>query len=401
MLGALAGMARPRTGYFREAPFRVDSYEHESGRRHEVHEYPLRDEALPEDLGRKTRRITFSAYVIGFDWEAQRDRLLDACEQEGSGLLLHPWLGEFQCLCANVRVSESRGGGSYICQFELDFVEDGGFKYPEGRQNPERGVYAATDTAFPASAAGFASNFQVAGFAGFVADDASAAVSGLVADVTTYLARSVADPAALAALETVIPRAPAAFVREPPQTVGDELVAFIRGFGSTVIEDPDAALAAMQVFAVWSPDLPPVYGRTPTRRQQLANRTAITNVVRQAAAIAAAERLPEIELDPPSVAIRTRDAFTTGFAGVLEAASVANDRTANALKEVNAATTTLLTAAIGPVAAAGPATSLVSQPLNAAAHAIYRDARRAERLRAANPTPHPSFMPLVLEVPLL
>ncbi len=410
MLGGLSGMSRPRTGYFREAPFRVDSYEHESGRRHEVHEYPLRDEALPEDLGRKTRRIRFNAYVIGLDWEAQRDRLLEACEQEGCGLLLHPWLGEFQCLCGSVRVSESRSGGSYICQFELEFVEDGGFEYPESRENPDRGVYSAAEAAFPASAAGFAGSYAVAGFAGFVAADASAAVATLTNDVTNYLGRSVANPAALAALEAVIPREPELFARQPPATLGAELVELIHGFGSSVIDDPLAALAAMQVFAAWSPNLPPVYyGRTDpagapvytrTRRQQAQNRAALANVVRQAAAITAAERLPDMALDPPSVAIRTRHAFAVSFAPVLAAASAANDRTASALKQVAAAATALLTAAIGPVADAGPAVSLVSQPVNSAAHAIYRDARRAGGLLLANPAPHPSFMPLVLEVPL-
>ena len=404
----MLGMSKPRTGYFREAPFRVESYEHELGRRHEVHEYPLRDEALPEDLGRKTRRINFTAYVIGFDWEAQRDKLLEACEAEGSGLLVHPWLGEFQVLCANVRLSENRA--TYICQFELSFVEDGGFKYPEGRQNPDKGVYSATEQAFPASASGFASSFAVAGFSGFVATDASAAISALTADVTTYLGRSVADPAALAALEAVIPRDPHTFVREAPLTVGTELVEFMHGLGSTVLTDPAAALAAMQVFAAWQPDLPPVYyGRTDpagrpvytrTRQQQADNRAAIAAAVQQAAAITAAERLPDMELDPPSVAVRTRRLYSASFGPVLDTASGANDGTTDALKRVQAAATALLTAAIGPVAEAGPATTLVSLPVNSAAHAIYRDARRANGLLLANPTPHPSFMPRLLEVPL-
>ena len=107
------------SGSFRGAAFRLDSYQTAIGRRADTREYPLRNIPQSEDLGRKARRFAFTAYVLGPDWEAERDELLNACEADGPGLLVHPFHGEHLVVCEDCTVSESRSGGIRYCAFEL------------------------------------------------------------------------------------------------------------------------------------------------------------------------------------------------------------------------------------------------------------------------------------------
>ena len=53
---------------FRGVKFFIEKAELSAGRRTQVHEYPLRDKPFVEDLGRATRTITITAFVIGSDF---------------------------------------------------------------------------------------------------------------------------------------------------------------------------------------------------------------------------------------------------------------------------------------------------------------------------------------------
>lgn len=128
-----------RIGYFRDAAFRLGAYDMSGGRRHEWHEYPLRDEPLAEDLGRRGRRFSFQAHVIGDTWEIQRDELLTALEAEGPGLLIHPYLGEHNVECDTFTVHEG-DAGRRIAQFTLAFVETTGYVEPTSEPNSQRSL---------------------------------------------------------------------------------------------------------------------------------------------------------------------------------------------------------------------------------------------------------------------
>ncbi|WP_270796216.1 DNA circularization N-terminal domain-containing protein [Aeromonas sp. QDB11] len=73
---------------FRGVAFKVDSDDLQVGRRTVLHEYPGRDTPSVEDLGRETREYAISAYLIGHDFIAERDRLIEALEQAGPGDLV-------------------------------------------------------------------------------------------------------------------------------------------------------------------------------------------------------------------------------------------------------------------------------------------------------------------------
>ncbi len=115
---------RLRPASFRGASFHVEAGGPSGGRRVAGHEFPKRDTPYAEDMGRRGRRITIAAYVIGSDYASERDALIAAMEQEGPGLLVHPTLGERLYQPDTYSCNKSRERGEFA-EFELTFVEAG------------------------------------------------------------------------------------------------------------------------------------------------------------------------------------------------------------------------------------------------------------------------------------
>lgn len=118
---------------FRGVPFAVVSAEGVFGRRQAVHEYPYRNTAWVEDLGRGTRKLTIRGFIVhnslaydAPDVITQRDSLVAACETEGPGTLIHPTLGELTVSVPDggLRVFESVDNGRSF-EFTLTVIESG------------------------------------------------------------------------------------------------------------------------------------------------------------------------------------------------------------------------------------------------------------------------------------
>ena len=140
---------------FRGAGFHVDVGAKASGRRPVLHEFPKKDVPYAEDMGRKARSFTITAYVISgpntADYRAQRDALEAALESDGPGLLIHPTRGTFRVQVGPYTSTERRErGGS--CEFEITFVEAG--------QSPSSSASADTQGAAIAAALSAVQSFQ-------------------------------------------------------------------------------------------------------------------------------------------------------------------------------------------------------------------------------------------------
>ena len=104
--------------------FVVENSSGNFGRRNVAHEYPGRDGVENEDLGRKYREFSFSAYVVGDDYFNKRDSLIQIAERKNNaGLLIHPYLGRMRAKLLNVLVSENVTEGR-MCRLTLTFNED-------------------------------------------------------------------------------------------------------------------------------------------------------------------------------------------------------------------------------------------------------------------------------------
>ncbi|TKI02900.1 DNA circularization protein [Martelella alba] len=118
---------------FRGVPFAVVTGESHFGRRQAVHEYPYRDMAWVEDIGRSTRRLTLRGFIVqssllytASDVMTQRDSLVAACETNGAGTLVHPTLGELTVSIpeGGLRISEAMTSGRAF-EFTLTVIESG------------------------------------------------------------------------------------------------------------------------------------------------------------------------------------------------------------------------------------------------------------------------------------
>lgn len=107
---------------FRGVRFAVRSSTIRRGRRVVVHEYPFRDDVWVEDLGRGTRVVSFSGFLIGDDVFAQRDRMVTAVETPGVGVLVHPSLGRLTVSNTEFSAGERFDLGRVV-ELEFSFIQ--------------------------------------------------------------------------------------------------------------------------------------------------------------------------------------------------------------------------------------------------------------------------------------
>ncbi|GAC1040826.1 DNA circularization N-terminal domain-containing protein [Rhizobium sp. No.120] len=136
---------------FRGAPFHVEGGSKAGGRRAVTHEYPKRDDPYTEDMGRRARKFSISAYVIGDDYFIFRDLLSAALDTEGGGTLIHPTMGIMNVVCEGYSVSESREEGG-MARFEILLVEAGTSPYTPAAADTQSVTSSAADSAGSAAA---------------------------------------------------------------------------------------------------------------------------------------------------------------------------------------------------------------------------------------------------------
>jgi prophage DNA circulation protein len=165
---------------FRGAIFYVDSIDGQYGRRSVTHEYPDRDKPFTEDLGRKAREFSVTAYLVGANYQPLRDALIAACETAGPGQLVHPYKGRMTVCCKGLTVRESRKDGGY-CELSLTFIEDGANTFPSAVLNLVAATSKAAALVISAARGDFLSNFSFPKTPAFVREQL-AAVTGLILD---------------------------------------------------------------------------------------------------------------------------------------------------------------------------------------------------------------------------
>lgn len=161
---------------FRGVPFHVESDDRSGGRRLQVHEYPQRDEPYAEDIGRAAREISLTAFVIGPEYMAARDRLLTALEAEGPATLVHPWYGAMLMAVKEYRVAHTRDEGG-MCRFQITLVEAGSVSFPQATVSTQSATRQSADQLAQASVQNFESTFSVEGQPAHVRDSAMDAFS--------------------------------------------------------------------------------------------------------------------------------------------------------------------------------------------------------------------------------
>lgn len=140
---------------WRGASFVVVGNKTTAGRRTAEHLYPYRDTPWIEDLGRAPRKFQITGYLVGDDVIAQRDNMLDKCEQSGPGTLVHPTFGAIIVnLVEPIEFSEHMSHGRVI-ELTFSFEQSGQRLFPSQQISTGANVTSASSQANQAMADDF------------------------------------------------------------------------------------------------------------------------------------------------------------------------------------------------------------------------------------------------------
>lgn len=166
-------------------PFAVETTREVAGRRYAIHEYPYRESAWVEDLGKLPDRWEVTGYLVedsliygGGPVLVQRAAMLDRCDRIGPKTLIHPIFGEKKnVLCVALEFSEERESGRVI-EVRFTFMEAGERVFPTSVTS------TGDENASQALLTGFAATLD------WVARQASFVIAG-AATIQQYVATAV------------------------------------------------------------------------------------------------------------------------------------------------------------------------------------------------------------------
>jgi len=401
------------------------------GRKTARHDYPQRDEAYTEDLGKLPREFNLECFVIGRDYIDQRDNLIQALETKGAGTLMHPTMGMMQvCLNGPVRMTESNDEGG-MCRFDIPFIlapQENMF-FPSAGLDTALAVDTHAGASIGAGRSSFGARFSVAGRPQFVAADglniigkfrggirgvaesfpANAKTPALMLDIDTLEkteATLINTPAILSETITGLFTSLRTAALEPLSLMEDA----ISDDGITSRYDKalnlpttlfnaysalcDFGTSTSSISTLSSNALPRT---TPARIAQAANRDALNALIRVTAIAEAARTASTIDYISYDAAV----ALMTRLLAAIDAEMlVADDSVYATLVDLRAAVVKDINTRGANLARIIKYTPVTTEPALVIAQRLYGDATRAEEIIARNNIRHPLFVPggVALEV---
>jgi len=365
------------------------------GRRLAVHEYPLRDEPYPEDMGRRQRRWQVVAYLLGSDVLTLARAFADALERGGAGVWTDPWRGEVDAVVDTYEWGQSSKEGG-VARFQIAFLEAGEAAYPTLEADHAAATAAAAAAAAAGARAAFVRGFSVSGLAEAALDDAAAVVGVAAADIKAAAGTVVAtaSQAAQWARAALMLAADARALVETPSLLADRMLVLL---GSERL----AGMTWRQWLAIadWAPRLKAL-GTAPQAAAMTTRRAALAALVRRAGVIGAARAAATGNFATYDEAIEARTALATRLDDVASGADAAE----------HASIMRLRGAVVRAVSDAAPRLPRLRtldfsgwRPALAVAWGVYGGEPasvlgRADEIVARNRTPHPLFAASPLQV---
>lgn len=395
------------TASFRGVPFKTTDAELGIGRRGVLNQYPLRDEPYFDDLGRRARRYRVDGFIVGPDYLAQRDALIEALETKGPGELVHPRYGTvWVSLPEEVPIRESHAEGG-MARFTAVFVEDTDNRQPSAEADTASDVESTTAAADDAAQVAFVDETDVSG-PEVLSDLMGNAVTDDV-DALTGIASLFSDSSGLGEILTAAAGVIANvfdLVRTPVK-----LATSLRGLHMSLAVStradisPSGILSSLGAFTVAQrASIPsaPVEGAVsnPSLRGTL-SRTVVNDAARGALqrrlSITTQARVLAIAITDQTVttaqqAVAWRDQVVEQIDAELELADP-DVNTALALARVRAAVVRDVAERAELLKQRSTFTSVAVLPALVLAHRIYQDADRADELVERNDVRHPAFVP--------
>lgn len=381
-----------RAASFRSVRFYVESHDAAGGRRLVKHAFALRDKPYNEDMGRRAREFSIDAYVIGDDYMRDRDALIRACEQGGSGELVHPYLGTLKVDCDTWALRESKSEGR-MARFTLTFAESGEAEFPNEIVDVVARTAIAANVAKAASVNDFARKFSVDGMPEFAIGDATGFLRDAAARIVG-IANSVGSLSTdrgnfLGIVKSFSASLASALMS--PHSVAGSIFTLVEGVTSLFDSPLYAGRNLMTLFGFGS-DAKPVRVRTDTRQRQADNRAAVFALVRQASVIQAARIAPTATFETGEEADALRAALADQLDSIMDDPAT-SDETFSAVQDLR----TEVIRGVPPEDVSLPNIVTVTPPITlpslVVAYDIYEDAARDADIVTRNSIKHPGFVP--------
>ena len=243
---------------WRGVPFGVETAEIEPGRQVAEHSYPYRetDPIWAEDTGAKRRPFTFQGFLVEGDIFAaglgvflQRDLMVAACNQKGTGTLIHPSLGIRTVQLLGCKMTENVENGGVI-ELNFTFVESAtGPKYPTSASDTQAASTTAAASTDSASASSLGSSISSAVQSGADAvGQAVSTVGGFVDQAVDVVGTATRYAGSVAGLAGVVGRFSSgnrAVLQNPAATASSLLAAAtVARTGVSVAADGAKSLAS-------------------------------------------------------------------------------------------------------------------------------------------------------------
>lgn len=392
-------------GSFRGAAFRTEGHERSGGRRIAHFEFPGRDDPMVEDLGRRQRQFSIDCHVVGADYRAARNALIDALEAAGPGLLVHPWHGQVMVVVNDFTSSESTDEGG-ICRFQITFAEAGQavaapVAIPAGQL-----AAVEADAQLAAAPAAFATRFSLAGVQAFVEEGARKIIAGMVEISALTAGQQGGIGPTLRAFDAGLRYLPAnmSSLLRAPINLGLAVVGLV-GAVALLGNGSRSRIAALSRLVDWTPAGTVPAATTPSRQREADNRAALLWLFHCAAGAELARVAATATFTSYEDAIATRDAVAERLdALALAAADRGDDAAAEEFDRLRRAVVRDVTNRGATLARITTLELAATQPALSIANRIYGAAgvaARADEIVARNRLAHPGFVPAGRSLQLL
>jgi len=401
---------RIQEGSYRGAAFHIDESQKAYGRRNKVHEYPGRDVPWAEDLGRAAKRWSVQCFVVGDNYDQDRDALETALNQGGSGTLVHPYAGTQTASVETFTVEESPHQGGKAT-FWVQFVESGTDASPNATPDTQGQAIASAGSLQTAATTSLAARLSVANKAAFVINGAQGVLNSASVALRSALAAVAPDATAAFGIEQQIQGLVTGGLSllNAPATLAAGIFAAVDGIGNlgTYAEDvlsqmvgPVGANATAGLIG-FGASLPVIAETTPSRIAQATNQAALANTVMSAAAATAVVTVASMDFSSYDDAVSIRDPLADQLDSLATAiADGGDDDLADAVDDLRLAMIRDVTARGASLARLYAYTPAKTESALVLAQRLYGDATRADELVARNNLPSPLFVPggVALEV---
>lgn len=290
-------------------PFYIDTESLDFGRRIQLNEYPFSDTPNSLNLGRKARKFTLNAYVIGDEYLAARNALLESIENTTvAGLLTLPTLAPVLVYPTDEcqQVFNNKEGGREL--FKLVFVEAGvnlfpsitdGTQIQSAIQAAESGIAIFED---------FKGRFATGGFPDFVGGDAKSKVEDFTSVIGAAAKTGVATQNSYSDFNSTLTKFKASISADIAKTdvIGTGIKELTENL-TNLYDNPSDAYNAQKQLAKYGANYLPFNVTTIQDQQVENNKNALVNLVVNNALVQLALTTSRMAFDSRQDALATRD----------------------------------------------------------------------------------------------